>query len=543
MDKAISLRRISDRKQADGHSLLAQADSTVRMAEQLGVPIVKTWDMIQTSKKGKNFGRTDMEEMLRYGKQDPQVKYLLIDFVNRLMREVEVMIYYKVRFNQLGIQLVFCDPAQHQLNKNDQYAQLMIYLEGYKAEQDNASRGETTIARMKARYDAGYYISHPHSGYIKSDIAGIHVPDPSRFEILQKGSRLIIYAQYTVSQAVSWMNEQGYRTLGGKKLDLDHYTKFIVDVYYCGTIYIKSEGWPKNVPGLHQAMFSKREHTPLVTAITKRNPRIRRTHNPDFLMANILRHKECEGIGHYEKFAGHYYNRGKRPSGSQRPLKPVYDCRDCRKRIPREKTHTAISEYLSDLKLLPNEKSFKEALVRVWRQQRGSVTQRLNILQANKDSIEQKVRQTAAAYASEADETIKQSLRQLLKDYDAQINQINTDIVTTRDVDMESEGFVRFALDFTANLKNKWWDLSWENLARGEQVLFNGKIYADNFANVHTPNLSSIYRLGTNKKALSNVDNAHLVELEGIAPSSASLSWLGIYRHRLLMYLRNMADK
>ena len=148
-DEAIALRRISDRKQSDGHSLTAQKESTEKMAEELGVPIVRTWDEIRSSKKGRNFKRADMEEMYRYCKQHPRVKYLLIDFVNRLMREVEVMIYYKVKFNQIGVQLVFCDTAQRHLNSGDQYAKLMLFIEGYKAETDNDARAETTIARIK----------------------------------------------------------------------------------------------------------------------------------------------------------------------------------------------------------------------------------------------------------------------------------------------------------------------------------------------------------------------------------------------------------
>ena len=67
-------------------------------------------------------------------------------------------------------------------------------------------------------------------------------------------------------------------------------------------------------------------------------------------------------------------------------------------------------------------------------------------------------------------------------------------------------------------------DEEWNNKARGEQIIFNGKIYVDNAAKVHTPNLSSIYRLGTNKKALSKLDNAHLVELPVIATGSDGLA-------------------
>lgn len=57
----------------------------------------------------------------------------------------------------------------------------------------------------------------------------------------------------------------------------------------------------------------------------------------------------------------------------------------------------------------------------------------------------------------------------------------------------------------------------------GEQILFNGKIYADSAANVHTPKLSTIYRVGTNKKDLGEVDFNKMVELPVIATGSAGL--------------------
>ena len=59
--------------------------------------------------------------------------------------------------------------------------------------------------------------------------------------------------------------------------------------------------------------------------------------------------------------------------------------------------------------------------------------------------------------------------------------------------------------------------------------MLNGKVYVDNFAKVHTPNLSTIYRLGANKKAPAFAD-AFLEELAGTAPASAGLSWLVVYR-------------
>ena len=517
--QAIALRRISSHSQADGHSLDAQESSTERMADEMGLEIVKAWRIIQTSNKGKNFGRRDMEEMLTYCKKTRTVKYLLIDFVNRLMREVEIMIYYKVLFNQLGVTLIFCDPAQHNLNSTDQYAQLMLYLEGYKAEQDNVARSQTTVARMKARIEQGYYLTYPHQGYTKSDTPGLHVPDPIRFEPLQDTCKHIIYDGWSVPQAVRWLNDNGYRTQAGKKMDLNHFIALFEDSYYCGIINIKSEGWPKNVRGLHQPMLSQREHKILVAVMSKRNPRLRMKHNPDFPMANILRHYECMNVGKYEKFAGVNHNRGKR-NGKQRPIRKVYDCRDCRTRLSRDVVHTNLTQHLDSLQLLPDEQRFTQAMIKVWKMQRGSVTERLRTLEVRRQTIEQKMQEITESYAVETDLLIKGNLKKLITGYGAEINALEKDIVGTRDVELESEDFVKFAIEYMTNLADNWWSLSYENRKRGEQILFNGKIYANNKAVVHTPNLSTIYRLGANKKDQNMVSLANMVELPGTAPGS-----------------------
>ena len=525
-DQAVALIRISDPKQSDGHSLDAQEKSVRGVADELDVELMKVWSIQRSSKRGRNFKRKDLEEIYRFCQRNPKVKYLLIDFVNRLMREVEMMIYYKVRFNQIGVQLYFCDPAQRHLNSGDQYAKLMLFIEGFKAETDNDSRSETTIARMRARYSAGYYISHPHQGYMKSDIAGLHIKDPERFELLQKASRLIIYEQYTPEQAVKWMNDQGYRTRGGKKMDVNHYIELIADRYFCGIIDIKKEG-PfsdiKGVQGLHEPLFTLREHERLVAIISKRNPRLRLQHNPEYPVANLIRHFECKHEELHSKFTGFAKDRGYR-NGKKRAKKPTYRCRSCRREFSRPKLHDGIDMHLNSLEFLPNNASFKRALLKVWRNQRGSVTQRINALKANQTRLEADIRKTAVDYAKEPEGAAKNALNLLLEDYDKQLGTLKDDITKTQNVDMESEDFVKFALDFTEKLKDKWWSISFNERKGGEQILFNGEFYVDNSAKVHTPNLSTIYRLGTNKNDPNGVDFTKMVELAGSAPASAGVS-------------------
>lgn len=531
-DQAVALARISDPKQSDGHSLDAQEESVKKVAEELNLDLVKFISLQRSSKRGRNFKRTDLEEMYKFCKQNPKVKYFLIDFVNRLMREVEMMIYYKVRFNQIGVQLYFCDPAQRHLNSGDQYAKLMLFIEGFKAETDNDSRTDTTTARMIARYSAGYYISHPHAGYMKSNRKGVHAKDPERFELLQKGNRLIIYEQYTPEQAVKWMNDNGYKTRGGKNMDVSHYIELIEDRYYCGLIDIKKEGkfsHIKGVQGLHEPMFSLREHERLVAVITKRNPRLRLKHNPEYPVANLIRHYECKHEELHSKFSGFLKDRGYR-NGKKRSMKPTYRCRTCRREFSRQKLHDGIDVHLNSMEFLPDDATFKRALVKVWRNQRGSVTQRISALQSSKLRIEADIRKTATDYTREPEGAAKNALRLVLEDYDNQLQGIEKDITNTRNVDMESDDFVKFALNFTKELKDKWWSISFDERKGGEQILFNGKFYIDNSAKVHTPNLSTIYRLGTNKKDLDEVNFSNMVELAGTAPASVGLTRLVFYR-------------
>lgn len=260
-----------------------------------------------------------------------------------------------------------------------------------------------------------------------------------------------------------------------------------------------------------------------VTIMSKRNPRMRMQHNPDFPLANILKHEECVGKGGYEKFAGVNFNPGKRPNGSQRRIRQVYDCRDCRKRVRRDVVHTNLTDHLGSLRLLPNKDQFRQALVKVWKMQQGSVTERLRMLEAKKQSVEQKLQDTTAAYASETDELIKDNLKKLIASYGEELKAVEADIISTRDIEMESEDFVNFAMRYVSELPENWWSLSYEDRKRGEQILFNGKIYANNAANVRTPELSSIYRLGVNKKDLGKVSLVNMVELAGTAPASAGL--------------------
>jgi hypothetical protein len=48
------------------------------------------------------------------------------------------------------------------------------------------------------------------------------------------------------------------------------------------------------------------------------------------------------------------------------------------------------------------------------------------------------------------------------EDYDKQLQTLGNDISNTQNVEMESEDFVKFTMNFTEKLKYKWWSISFD---------------------------------------------------------------------------------
>jgi len=216
----------------------------------------------------------------------------------------------------------------------------------------------------------------------------------------------------------------------------------------------------------------------------------------------------------------------------------TYRCRSCKKSFAKNRLNDGVDDYMSDLEFLPEQATFKKALIKVWRNQRGSVVQRISALEANRQSVEADSRKTAQEYTKEPEGAAKNALRLLLEDYDNKLIAIKKDIEDTRNIDLESDEFVKFAIEFTENIKEKWWSISQDERKGGEQVLFNGEFYVDSSAKVHTPKLSSIYRLGTNKKDPEGSNFNNMVELARFCPSRPSVNSLGDYKLILFNGLR-----
>jgi hypothetical protein len=285
--------------------------------------------------------------------------------------------------------------------------------------------------------------------------------------------------------------------------------------YYAGKIEL--EGWPINERGLHQPMITI-EELEINTAIANgRKIRRKQQYNPDFKL-NLSLHESCVDNG--GKLTGINHTNGK---GWWRK---EYVCRACKKRIPRDIVDNSMLNLLNSLVL--NDKGVKElktALKQVWNNNESYRTDRIQSLQVRKVELGEKKSQMI--HSLSVNHELADDIKEELIKIKVKIAEVDILIGENSNVNNELDEFAEFALDYTEDLRNRWWELPGEKLQECKHLIFRNKIIVQPNGDVYTPDLSYIYSLGNENDDPEVVENHNMVELVGTAPTSIGLlNWM-----------------
>lgn len=253
---AITLCRVSTHRQSnENNSLGKQGTSVDAAAERLNATITRRWSVATSSKKGKNLGRKDLKEALKYCSQKRnKVEFCIIEEVDRFMRSIEEYYWYKVEFKKCGVRIIFAsDPT---LTDESQEATFKELIKVFTSEADNELRSSKVKSHMQATVARGYWPFPVKAGYVRTLIKGLHEPDPERFPLLQEAFQMVLARTHTIKEAQVWLKENGYKTSNGGVLDLDKFTTILKEPYYCGLL--KSKDWPIH-NGIHKPMITEEE--------------------------------------------------------------------------------------------------------------------------------------------------------------------------------------------------------------------------------------------------------------------------------------------
>lgn len=522
-DLAVALCRVSTPEQKLNNSLNRQEQKCREAEAELGAEIAKWISGDISSKVGRNYDRPDLVEAFEFGRNNPQVKYLIVDEVDRFMRSTMEMGYWITKFDrEAGMKVHFA--ANPELNNDDARSRLLLSLDGYKAEGSNEERQRKSINGHIQAIKEGRYTFPPKPGYIASEVPGIHVRHPITFTPLQTAFKEVASGLYTPLEAMKRLKVTEFGKYY-KRWDIAKFRQFGTDPYYVGVLEVDRQVKIRNEHGLHEPMITHEEHERLKEVLlSKYRPRgASKQYNPEFPMNKLL---VCEDCGC--KLTGSRKHTGfRRENGKPRNTINYYwkyRCRGCGKEFHRLDVHTNITEHFDKFEYTGHhENDFIKALETVWRQKQQDKLGIIRGQKKRKEQLEERKSQLVILLSTLPDKYKQDTFLELDKTKE-EINNLESKIAEEDKLDEDLMEFIDFALKYGEELKQDWWDLGYEDRVRCQQLLFPGGITIDSNKKVSTHNMNMIYRLAANKKDLSKVEKSLLEELPEIASGSNGLA-------------------
>lgn len=484
--KAIALCRVSTVKQGvEGSSLEAQETRVYDAASLFNAEIVKFWSITQSSRKGKNYQRKDLMEMLAFAKADSKVKYIIVDEPDRFMRDLETYYYWKVKFKQEANTKLVYAKKPHLANDESMVGTMEEMIDVFRGEAANLERITKTTSNMQARVAAGYYPSNPKTGYQRTETAGLHTPKEPEWSILRSGF-LQVLEGIPIKDVVAGINAAGYKEKSGRLLDTHRFKIMLNDPFYAGII--KMSSWTVNPNGLHKAMITPEQHESLKAIVKGVVYKPHKQYNPEFPLSKIMTCKECleEGaknpkiVGYTNHNGkGNYYNR--------------YKCRACKKNyMLRDELHGELADILAGLRLAEAKvKDFLAGLRHVWEQEQATSFNTTEGLKTRLSSLEH-----------DKKEVVLKQVRGTLADdrADIAIEALEEDIATIKQhiesiatVEQDFVEFVEFALNTVESFRDRFWQLDQEHQVWCKQLLFPDGFSVSRTKKVYTPTISDFY--------------------------------------------------
>lgn len=495
--KAIALCRVSTVKQGiEGSSLEAQEQRVYDAASIFNAEIVRFWSITRSSRKGKNYQRKDLVEMLAVAKADKKIKYIIVDEPDRFMRDLQTYYYWKTKFEEeAGTKLVYAKKP-HLANDDSMVSTMEEMIDVFRGEASNIERITKTTANMQARVASGYYPSNPKTGYQRTETAGLHAPKEPEWSILRSGF-LQVLEGIPIKDVVAGINAAGYKEKSGRLLDTHRFKIMLNDPFYAGIIQMSN--WTVNPHGLHKAMITPEQHEQLKNIVKGIVYKPHKQYNPEFPLSKIMTCKECleEGAKN-PKIVGYVNHNGKGNYYKR------YKCRVCRQNyMLRDELHGELGDILAGLRLAEAKvKDFLSGLRHVWEQEQATSFNSAAALKNRLTTLEN----------DKKDFVLKQARGQLADDRaDIAINAIDEEIAEAKNqiaaistIEQDFVQFVEFSLNTIENFREKFWQLDQEHQVMCKQLLFPDGFSVSRSRKVYTPTISEFYLCINAEKSQQN---------------------------------------
>ena len=285
--RAVSYVRVSTREQAErggheeGFSIPAQRDANRRKATSIGALVVK--EFVDRGESARSANRPELQRMLRYLKDTPDIDYVIVHKLDRLARNRADDVEINQAFDQAGVRLV-------STSENIDQTPGGILLHGIMssiAEFYSRNLAGEVIKGMGEKARNGGTIGKAPLGYLNvrdrddkgREIRTVHL-DPQRAPLLKLAFTEYATGQWTLRQLAEHLNNLGLTipatpTKPEKPVSANHLHRLLRHPYYKGVVTFQGVAYA----GSHEPLTDEQTwHQVQQILASHRNGERERTH-------------------------------------------------------------------------------------------------------------------------------------------------------------------------------------------------------------------------------------------------------------------------
>jgi DNA invertase Pin-like site-specific DNA recombinase len=287
--KSIVYARVSSKEQEqEGYSIPAQCKFLMEYASKNSLQITKEFIDIETAKKA---GRANFNAMLAYLKENPEIKHILVEKTDRLLRNIAdyATIDKLMTFSDITLHLVKENVI---LDKNSRSNEKFVFgIKALMAKNYIDNLSEETKKGQKEKAMQGIFPSLAPVGYLNyTDENGrknIKV-DEKTAPFIKRMFELYATGNYSIASLRKQILKEGFVYRNGKNFHKSTVEKILKNEFYTGIYYWAGE---KHTNASHKPIISKDLFIRVQEMLTNPNKSKSRKHL--FSYAGIIKCAKC----------------------------------------------------------------------------------------------------------------------------------------------------------------------------------------------------------------------------------------------------------
>lgn len=244
--------RVSTDDQVDGFSIEAQLRAGHAKAAAMGYTVAGVFqDLGESAKTSKRHEFQRMMQLIRQASKPRRVKAIIIDNLDRFMRNLRELLNFHHELKQLGVRLL---SATEDIDTESETGKFLFHIHGMLAERylDNLSRETKKGLREKAKQGLWVGGICPY-GYLRADKDTITPANDASTDAVKTIFTLYETKMYSYARLADAMNERS--DYWGRRFGVEAVRDIIQNRAYCG--YVSSGG--AEYPGKHAPIISEEQ--------------------------------------------------------------------------------------------------------------------------------------------------------------------------------------------------------------------------------------------------------------------------------------------